>query len=60
MTNHEPYHRQWVPHFNLKYNDIKNCQAALQIDDFTSRVCRLHHQARDLRNRNDSYDPLNP
>lgn len=29
MTNHEPYHRQWVPHFNLKYNDIKNCQAVI-------------------------------
>ena len=56
MTNHERYHRQWLPNFISKKEDIENCLAAFQIDDFTNRVCHLHHQARQLRKQNDSHE----
>jgi hypothetical protein len=56
ITNHDRYHLQWLPHFIQDQKDIDDCLASFKLDDFTNRVCHLHHQARRLPIRNGSIE----
>ena len=56
ITNHEQYHRQWLPYFISKRDEIENCLAVFRLDDFTNQICHLHHHLRQLRKENDSLE----
>lgn len=57
ITNHERYHRQWLPRFIQNQRDIDLCLASFKLDDFTNQICHLHHQARRLPKRGGPIEP---
>ena len=57
ITDHEVYHRQWLPRiFSAGKDDLENCLAAFKLDDFTNQICHLHQQARRHRKQNESHE----
>jgi len=48
ITDHDCFHRQWLPHFITKQEDLESCLAAFKLDDFTNQICHLHRKARQL------------
>lgn len=48
LTDHEYYHRQWLPSFISDKHEIENCLAEFKLDDLTNHICHLHYRARQL------------
>jgi hypothetical protein len=56
ITDHEVFHRQWMPEIISSEDDIDACIATFNVDDLTNQICHLHHDFRRHRKDTDSSD----
>src|SRR5947207_300527 len=56
ITDHEVYHRQWMPEIISSEDDIDACIATFKVDDLTNQICHLHHDFRQHRKDMNSSD----
>jgi hypothetical protein len=56
ITDHEEYHRQWLPLIISRQEDMDLCMASLKIDDLTNQICHLHTETRQYRKQSSSTD----